>query len=91
MLTSSLHFIVYDLGMRWKGAEEIRDDYLRVFTECLQWEAMKADLEKLVDLRGDSYDFVLGHWDGRGVTPTWLWRDFKAVGIVYVSQATMKG
>ncbi|MHA1961932.1 MAG: hypothetical protein ACW99U_17120, partial [Candidatus Thorarchaeota archaeon] len=85
-----LHFIVYDLGRPWKRGPELALDYMRAFRKCTNWEAMSDDLAKLYDLKGDSYDAVLGQWDGLGVTPTWLVRDYKAVGHVYVSHARLR-
>lgn len=88
---SEHHFIVYSLGRKWKGSAEVIKDYMKSFRSCPDWEAVKLDLEKLADLKDNSYDGLLTTWDGKGPTPDWLWRDFAAVRVIYVSLATKKG
>jgi len=84
-----LHLVVYDLGRPWKRGYEIALDYLRVFRRCPHWALMEVDLERISALNGDSYDFVVCTWDGFGPTPLWLWRDFHAVSVHYVSTAVI--
>jgi len=85
-----LHLIVYDLGRPWKMAEEIVDEYMRIFRKCPLWEPMLDDLMVLNRLDGDSYDCVLSEWDGHGPTPKWLVSGYKAQLVKYVSKATVK-
>lgn len=84
---SPLHFVVYDRGKPWKTPEVILHDYSVVFNGQPYTEDTILDLTALELLRGDSFDYVVTTWDGRGGTPPWLWKGFGAQRIVFISKS----
>jgi len=86
---SKMHYIVYDAGSPWKRSTDLVRDYQQVFKSLSTTPLGRADLALLSSLPSDSYDYIVGPWDGKGVTPDWLWKDCKALRVIFVSHETV--